>query len=161
MEETAPQLLTGIAEFAARAEQMVGAAHMEVALLSQELDRRVYAGSAFADALRKFVLQHSHTKVRILVNATQNAIVNSPRLVELGRSLSTYVEFRELQPQRRQVVREEVLIVDGRQMLYRESPTDLEAQYFAAPQEARHRLKGFNQLWDESETAQELRKLGI
>lgn len=161
MDETTPQLLNGIAEFADRATKMVGSAHMEVALLTQELDRRVYATAAFADALRKFVLQHPHTKVRILVNATQNAVVNSPRLVELGRALSTYVEFRELQPQRRQVVRDEMLITDGRQMLYRETPTDLESKYFAAPHEARHKLKDFDQLWDESETAQELRKLGI
>ncbi|MGH8481999.1 MAG: hypothetical protein ACRES8_06025 [Nevskiaceae bacterium] len=162
MDQAAPQLLTSVADFAARATHMVGTARMEVALLSQELDRRVYGGAAFADALRHFVLQHSHTRVRILANATQVAIANSPRLVELGRSLTSFVEFRELQPQRQQVVREEVLITDGRAMLYRETPSDLEAKYYdAAPAVARLKLKEFDLLWDESVPAQELRKLSL
>ena len=100
MDQATPQLLTGVADFAARATHMVSTARMEVALLTQELDRRVYGTAAFADALRRFVLQHSHTKVRVLVNSTQTAVTNSPRLVELGRSLTTFVEFRALQPQR-------------------------------------------------------------
>lgn len=162
MAEEAPvDLVTGAANFAARATQMVGAARMEVALLTLELDRRIYAGSAFADALRHFVLQHQHTKVRILVNATQLAIANSPRLVELGRGLTSFIEFRELLAPRQPVVREELLITDGRCMLYRESPQDLQAKYYGAhPLAVREKLKEFQVLWDESVPAQELRRLG-
>ena len=161
-EAALPELLTSTADFAARATQMVSGARMEVALLTQELDRRIYGSGIFTESLRRFVLQHSHTKVRILVNSTQVAVANSPRLVEFGRSLSSFVEFRELLQERRMVVREEVLIVDGRVMLYRETPQDLEAKFYgASPDVARLKLKEFNQLWDESEPAQELRKLGI
>ena len=156
------QLLNGAADFAARATQMVGGAYTEVALLSQDLDRRVYGGEAFTDAVRRFVLQHSHTRVRVLVNHTQMAIANSPRLVEFGRSMSSFVEFRELQEARRQVVREEVLVTDGRLMLFRETPQDLEAKYYAgSPHLARLKMKDFDILWNESTTAQELRQLGI
>ena len=156
------EILTGVANFAARATQMVSEARNEVAMLTQELDRRIYGSGIFNESLRRFVLQHSHTKVRILVNSTQVAISNSPRLVELGRGLSTFVEFRELQPQRKQVIREEVLITDGRVMLYREAPGDLEAKYYGqSPAEARLKLKNFDLLWDESEPAQELRRLGV
>ena len=161
MEEAAPELLNGIADFAARATQMVSVARNEVTLLSQDLDRRVYGTAIFTEALRRFVLQHSHTKVRVLVNATHIAVANSPRLVEFGRSLTSFVEFRELQPPRRPVVREEFLIVDGRQLLYRETPSDLESKYYGSPQTPRMKLKEFDLLWDESEPAQELRKLGI
>jgi hypothetical protein len=162
MEPVAPELLTGVADFAARATQMVSAARTEVLLLSLELDRRVYGSAIFTESLRRFVLQHSHTKVRVLVNATQLAIANSPRLVEFGRSLTSFVEFRELLPQRQQAVREEMLIVDGRFLLHRESPTDLEARYYGgSPDVAREKLRQFTLLWDESVPAQELRKLGI
>ena len=162
MDEATPELLTGTADFAARATQMVSAARMEVALLTQELDRRVYGTGVFTEALRRFVLQHSHTKVRVLVNATQTAMVNSPRIVEFGRSLTSFVEFRELLPARQQVIREELLITDGRVLLHRESPGDLEARYYgASPLVARQKLKDFDTLWDESVPAQELRKLGI
>lgn len=158
----AAELLSGVADFAAKATQMVSAAKMEVALLTQDLDRRVYGTGIFTESLRRFVLQHQNTRVRILVNSTQVAISNSPRLVEFGRSLTSFVEFRELPVARQQVVREELLITDGRVMLYRESPGDLEAKYYGQmPAEARLKLKGFDQLWDESEPAQELRKLSL
>lgn len=162
MESAKPELVVGVADFAARATQMVSAARNEVALLSQELDRRIYGTSVFTESLRRFVLQHSHTRVRALVNSTQVAVSNSPRLVEFGRSMTSFVEFRELLTQRQPVVREELLITDGRVLLYRESPQDLEARFYGeSPAEARLRLKGFDLLWDESVPAQELRKLSL
>ncbi len=161
-DEVLPEIVNGAADFAARATAMVSGARMEVALLTQDLDRRVYGSAIFTESLRRFVLQHPHTKVRVLVNATQLAIANSPRLVEFGRSLTSFVEFRELLPNRQPVIREEVLITDGRVMLYRESPGDLEAKFYgASPAAARLKLKEFDLLWDESVPAQELRKLGI
>ena len=157
-----PELVIGTADFAARATQMVSLAKTEVALLTQELDRRIYGSGVFTESLRRFVLQHSHTRVRVLVKSTQLAIANSPRMVEFGRSMTSFVEFRELLPQRQQVIREELLITDGRVMLYRESPGDLEAKYYGqSPAEARLKLKGFDLLWDESVPAQELRKLSL
>ena len=162
MEEAKPDLLTGVADFAAKATQMVSAAHMEVALLSQELDRRVYGTGIFTESLRRFVLQHSHTKVRVLINSTQLAIANSPRLVEFGRSMTSFVEFRELLPNRQQAVREEVLITDGRALLHREAPQDLGSKFYgASPAAARLKLRSFDLLWDESVPAQELRKLSL
>lgn len=162
MESATPELVIGIADFAARATRMVSSARNEVALLSQELDRRIYGTAIFTESLRRFVLQHPHTRVRVLVNSTQTAVSNSPRLVEFGRSLTSFVEFRELLPQRQPVVREELLVTDGRVMLYRESPQDLEARFYGeSPGEVRLRMKGFDQLWDESVPAQELRKLSL
>lgn len=156
------ELLTGAADFAARATQMVSGARTELALLSQELDRRIYGTEIFGEALRRFVLQHSRTRVRVLVSNTQAAISNSPRLVELGRSLSSFVEFRELLPVRQQTVREEYLVADGRLLLYRETPQDLEARYYGeSPHLARLQLKSFDVMWNESTTAQELRKLSL
>ena len=162
MAEATPEILSSIADFAARATHMVSEARNEVALLTLELDRRVYGTGIFTESLRRFILQHSHTRVRVLVNSTQMAVSNSPRMVEFGRSLTSFVEFRELLSQRQQVVREELLITDGRVMLYRETPQDLESKYYgASPGEVRLKLKGFDQLWDESVTAQELRKLSL
>lgn len=161
-EPAKPELVAGIADFAARATQMVSTARNEVALLSQELDRRIYGTGVFTESLRRFILQHTHTRVRVLVNSTQVAVSNSPRMVEFGRSLTSFVEFRELLPQRQPVVREELLITDGRVVLYRESPQDLEARFYGeSPGEGRLRMKGFDLLWDESVPAQELRRLSL
>jgi hypothetical protein len=160
--EVEAELLGGVAAYAERVVQMVGGARMELALLSQELDRRIYGGEAFGEALRRFVLQHPRTRVRALVSNTQAAVANSPRFVELGRQLSSFIEFRELQAERQQAVREEYLVADGRVLLYRETPQDLEARYYGrSPHIGRLQLKSFDLLWTESDPAQELRKLGI
>jgi len=164
MEHAEPEieLLNGHGPFAERAIQMVSGARTELALLSQDLERRVYGTEAFGDALRRFILQHSRTRVRVLVNNTQAAIANSPRLVELGRSLSSFIEFREVPPPRQQTLREEYLVADGRLLLYRETPQDLEARYYgSSPPVARLQLKDFDALWNESTPAQELRKLSL
>jgi hypothetical protein len=156
------ELVTGVASFSARATQMVSGARTELALLTQDLDRRIYGTEVFGEALKRFVLQHSRTKVRILVSHTHVAIANSPRLVELGRGLTSFIEFRELLPIRQQTVREEYLVADGRLLLYRETPQDLEAKYYGrSPHMGRMQLKHFDLLWNESEPAQELRKLGV
>ena len=164
MERAAPEfeLLEGSAPFAAKATEMAGGARMELALLTQELSERVYATESFVAAVRQFVLQHRHARFRVLVNDTRRAITGGSRIVEFGRKMSTYIEFRELLPERREAVREEYLIADGRLMLYREAPENLSAKYYGTtPHLARLKLKDFDALWNESVPAQELRQLGI
>lgn len=156
------ELLEGVAPFAAKATELVGGARMELALLTQELTERVYATEAFVSALRQFVLQHRHARFRVLINDTRRAISGGSRIVEFGRRMSSFIEFRELLPERREAVREEYLIADGRLMLHREAPENLSAKFYAgSPHVARLKLKDFDTLWNESTTAQELRQLGI
>ncbi len=161
-EQAEVELLVGEAAFAAKAAAMVAGARTELALLTQELNERVYSTEAFVTAVGHFVLQHSHTRLRVLVNDTQRAIIGGGRIVEFGRKLSSFIEFRELLPERRLAVREEYLIADGRLLLYRETPETLEAKYYGnMPLQARLRLKDFDAFWNESPPAQELRSLGL
>jgi hypothetical protein len=156
------EILTGSADYAARATRMISESRNDLALLTQELDRRIYGTEVFSESLRRFALGNQHARARILVNSTQVAIANSPRLVEFGRTLSTFIEFRELLPERRQFTREEYLVADGRLLLHRESPNQLEAKYYGnAAHVARLKLKDFDMLWQESTTAQELRRLNL
>lgn len=155
-------LLEGQAAFAAKATEMVAGARMELALLTQELSERVYATENFVTAVRQFVLQHRHAKLRILVNHAQRAISGGSRIVEFGRKMSSFIEFRELLEERRMAVREEYLIADGRLLLYRETPETLEAKFYGGvPHEARLKLREFDTLWNESVPAQELRSLRL
>lgn len=156
------ELLEGSAAFAAKAAEMVAGARMELALLTQELNERVYSTENFVAVVRGFVLQHRHARLRVLVNHTQRAISGGSRIVEFGRKMTSFVEFRELLPERRMAVREEYLIADGRQLLYRETPETLESKYYGAlPHHAHLKLKSFDTFWNESLPAQELRSLGI
>ena len=161
-EPTDPVLLEGHAAYAARATEMVIGTRTELSLLTQGLERRIYGTESFVEAIRVFVLKHQNTRLRVLVSDTRAAISGGSRLIEFGRKLSTFIEFRELSVERRQFIREEYLISDGRALLYREAPSDLESKYYGtSPGVARLKLKDFDVLWNESTTAQELRDLRL
>lgn len=155
-------LLEGQALYAQRALEMVSGARQDLSLLTQALEPRTWCTEAFVDAVRSFVLQHERTRFRILVTNARQAISGGSRLVELGRALSSFIEFRELQPERRLGVVEEYLIADGRLLLHRETPSDLQSRFYGSqPRSARLKLREFDLLWNESTTAQELRDLKL
>ncbi len=154
-------LVEGREAFLATATAMVSEARREVVIFSYELDRNIFGSEEFLEAARKFTLQHAHARMRVLVNAAGRTARNSNRLVELGRRLTTFIEFRDL-PEQYSEIREEYLIADGRRLLHlldREHRTARD--YAATPHVARLKLKDFEPLWQESPPAQELRDLGM
>lgn len=154
-------LLEGHEPFLQRAVEMASAARQELVLLTQALEPRTWCAEPFVAAIQRFVLQNKHTRFRVLVADPRQAIVGGSRLVELGRRLSSFIEFRELGAERRQAVLEEYLVADGRTLLHRESTTQLESTYSGTPLRARLKLRDFDVLWNESTTAQELRDLKL
>lgn len=157
--ETDYALVEGREAFLATTTAMVGEAQREVVIFSYELDRLVFGSEIFLDAARKFTLQHAHARMRVLVNAAGRTARKSHRLVEFGRRLTTFIEFRDL-PEEHSEMREEYVITDGRRLLLRMAPDHRVARdYLAAPHMARLKLKDFEPLWQESPPAQELRDL--
>lgn len=155
------EILLGRDEFAERALELARTARREIRILSQTLDRRIYGVDAFVDAVRTFVLQHNHCRLRAIVRDPRAATASGHRLVELARDLTSYLELRELPPER-QDLREDLMIADERALLLRGSPDDVESKYYPdAPQLARLRGEDFEALWRESSQAQELRRLGL
>ena len=153
--------LTGLAQFADHAVSLVARVHMELVLFSYELDRRIYSSEAFTEPLKKFLLSHERARMRVLVNSAETAVRTGNRLIELGRMLSSRVEFRDL-PEEKRELREEYLVCDARSYIYRREPSDLEARYYAdAPLQARGLLRIFEELWQISPPARELRDLKI
>ncbi|WP_420465382.1 hypothetical protein [Panacagrimonas sp.] len=147
--------------FAAATLQVVSAAQYQLALMSVELDRRLFGTEIFVDQLRNFVLQHRRARLRVLVHDPAAAVRNSIRLVEFGRLLSSRVEFRAVPPARR-LLREEFLIADERALLYRSAPDQLDAKHYAdAPLVARSQLRGFDACWEEASVAREMTALGL
>ncbi len=153
--------VTGSEAFASAALDVVSAARHHLALMSVDLDRRLFGTEAFTDSLRNFILQHRRARLRVLVHEPADAVRNSVRLVEFGRMLSSRVEFRAV-PMERRKLREEYFIADERALLYRSSPDQLDAKYYAeAPMVARSHLRAFEALWHESPVAREMSALGI
>ena len=161
MSEDGPKLLEGPAAFTAAALELVRGARSELLLLSDSLDRLLYAGPEFAEAVKSFVLGSERARFCVLVNEPTGP-KNVPRLAELYRRASSRIEFREPPEDRREECRCEWLIADRRGLLERRGPEVLEAQLFTQdPQRAKLRGDAFDQIWNESEPARELRILGL
>lgn len=158
---TAFVTVSGTDAFADAALDVVGAARHHLALLSVDLDRRLFGTDAFTEKLRHFILQHRRARLRVLVHDPVAAVRNSIRLIEFGRLLSSRIEFRVV-PEDRRKLREEFLIADELSVLYRSAPDQLDAKHYPdAPMVARSHLREFEALWHEATVARELSSLGI
>lgn len=155
------EVVSGLAAYSQHALQLVANAHMEVALFSYDLDHRIYGSEAFTDNLKKLVLQHRRARLRVIVHTPALAMRKGHRLVELGRILSSRIEFRQLSEER-QKLREEYLLADERALIYKQAYNDLEARYYANdPLFARGQMRMFEALWQESEPAREFTDLKL
>lgn len=153
--------VSGIEGYAAAAIDVLGAARHDLALVSVELDRRLFGTEAFTDALRHFILQHRRARLRVLLHEPASAVRNSIRLIEFARMVSSRIEFRTV-PEDRRRQREEFLIADERALLYRSAPEQLDAKLYPdAPMVARSHLRAFEAVWHESSLCREVSTLGL
>jgi hypothetical protein len=153
--------VTGFSAFADCAVRLVQASRMSVCALTQTLDARLYGGEAFADAVRRFVLQHERARVRILVQQPEVAVRSANHLIETARRLSSRIQFRQPGEDHR-LLASEYWIGDERRVLHRERPEHLDAYWFEdAPLQARLRLRSFEEIWEHAVPARELGELRL
>lgn len=161
MTATQAQPVIGRESYAAALEQLVAPARMEVVILSHGFDAALYGGETFVERIKDFCLAHERARVRVLVNQPALAMRGAHRFIELGRRLPSRIQFRQLDEEDRGVV-EELVVADGRGLLHRETPDQLEARFIAdAPLDARARLKTFDELWERGVPAREFSELKI
>lgn len=154
-------LVTGTAEFLEHALRVLKSAHMQLTLFTHDLDVRVYGSEVFCETLKAFILGHRRAQLRVLVHTPALAMRQGHRLVELGRRLSSRIEFRALADERKTLI-EEYLLADERSLLCKECYSDLEARYYAhEPLLARQQLRTFENLWQESLPAREFTDLKL
>jgi hypothetical protein len=155
------QLVSGRSGYISALEQLAGVARMELVILSHAFDAAVYGGEVLIERVKALCLAHERARVRVLVNQPELAMRSAHRFVELGRRLPSRIAFRQLDEEDRGVVAD-LVIADGRDLLHRESPDQLEARYVAdAPLDARSRLKSFDELWERGAPAREFAVLGL
>lgn len=155
------ETVSGLEAYTKLVLQLVSTAHVELKLFSYDLDQRVYGSEEFCDTLKKFILQHRRAHLRAIVHTPSLAMRRGHRLIELGRLLSSRIEFRQL-AEERQKLRPEYLIADQHALISKEAHDDIRSRYFAhAPLVAREQLKGFETIWQESTPAREFTDLKI
>lgn len=155
------RVVSGIADYTRHAVAIMAAAHVELCLFSHALDHRIYGCEEFSETLKRFILQHRRARLRVLVHSPALAMRRGHRLIELGRALSSRIEFRQLGDENLKL-REEYLLADQRSLLYKEAHGDIEARYFESdPLQGRAQMRIFEPLWQESVPAREFTDLKI
>lgn len=152
--------LSGRQEFLAAARQLFAEARDQACLLTRALDPAVFGDASLAETVKQFLLQHQRIRLRVLVAEPQRAVRAPHALLELGRVLSSRVEFRQFaddQP----IPAQELLLIDDRSLLERDGPEALEARLSHDPLIARERQRRFDALWDQALPSMELRRQSL
>lgn len=141
--------------------QLLSQARRECQVLSSDLDPRVFDHQDVADALSALARSSRSARINLLVTAVDDIARRGHLWLKLIQRLSTAIEVR--------VLHEDYthlpfcfLIVDRNGLLYRSNAAEYEATLsFHAPQSCQEKLRWFQEAWDRSRPASELRRLHI
>ncbi len=143
------------------AQHLARGARKHLALFTRDLEPVIYDNQDFVTAVQQLALRSRNSYIRILVIDPTTAIKDGHRLIELGRRLSSFIEFRRPTPE--QTKRSDTfMIIDETGLLYR--PLTERYEGFADPDnafEARLHLREFDAMWEQSEPEPEFRRLGL
>ncbi|MGA9853368.1 MAG: hypothetical protein WBR15_10610 [Gammaproteobacteria bacterium] len=141
--------------------ELVSAARTNLALFTRDLEPSIYDTAEFVAAVQQLALHSRFSRIRIVVIDPTAAIKGGHRLVELGRRLTSYIQFRRPSADHAKLS-ESFLIADETGVLYR--PLASRYEGFADPDnpfEARTRLRSFDDIWEQAEPEPEFRRLGL
>lgn len=151
----------GQAGFTEALRQLTPVARLRLAILSPMLPAVSYGDAAVVESLKQFLLSAPHARLRVLVATPEAAMKQAHRLVELGRQLSSRVEFRQLAEEQRDID-EELVVADEAAWLQRAPRLNLRSNlHLQASLNARLQLRRYDALWERSTLAREFYALGI
>jgi hypothetical protein len=157
----APHQLNTIEENIEGLCQVLDDAVRELAVFTRNMDQRVYDDERVLERIRKLAMSSPFAKLRFLVMDTHYAVSKGSQLLNLGRSLSSYCEFRKVHVEHANLACEYV-IVDEIAMLYRPQSDRSEGLLYPHDgMEARLKRREFQKIWDKSETDENLRDMKL
>ena len=140
-------------------ELMVGQAQASLDIFSRDLDPLLYDGETFIDLLSRLCLRNRHARIRFLVQDPTTPVKRGHRLIELGRKLSSSIEFRQPHQDYRHF-NEAYLIADQCGLIHRSLADRFEGTAnFYDPVNAQRKLDFFTEVWERSESHPEFRRL--
>ena len=130
-------------------------------MISRDLDAPLLDRGPFLDALNRLCSRNRQARVRILVQDPAAAVRDGHRLIELGRRLSSSIEFRQPHPDYRHY-NEAFLVADGCGYLHRPLADRYEGTVnFNDRVQARRYQDFFTEVWERSQPHPDLRRLYI
>ena len=148
-------------ENAAAAVELVKQARKKLAVISHELDPKVYDQPDFLEVLRQLALKNRYVEIRVIVFEPEIIVRKGHKLLDLAGKISSFIELRKVAPKYKSF-NEAVLIADEVGYLYRESIERYKGNVnFNSPRESKHLLDVFNEMWETAKPDPNLRKVHI
>jgi hypothetical protein len=141
--------------------QILEGARKDLAVFSWKLDHRLYDNDRVMDLLRQLATSSVHAKLRFLIMDSKMAVAKGSRVINLGRSLSSFFEFRKVHSDF-EAMGCEFVVVDEIACLYRSQADSYQGLLYPhSGLEGRMKLRLFDKIWDKSEPDQDLRQMQI
>jgi len=155
------RVLSGKQEFVEAVTEVASVAARSLAIFTPDLEHGVYDSPRFLAAVKRLVLSRSHARIRVLISDPGRVQHTVNRFLYVGRRLSTFIEFRHL-PESFQDRTDAFLIADDAALVYRAKTDRWEGiMDTCEPRMARVYLAQFDRMWQRSESAGEIREVGL
>ena len=133
----------------------------DVAILSRQMDGRLYDTMEFIGALSHLATQQPRCRIRLLLKEVEPLIKHGHRIIELSRRLSSMISIRTIHEDYREY-NEAFMIFDERGIIKRRYADRYEGNAnFNDPKQARELLSFFDEVWNISEPDPNFRRLHI
>jgi len=154
--------LRGFDEVGRAASTLADQCVRELRVLTPDLESRVYDNDAFVEAAKRLALSSRFARLRFLVVDSGPAVRSGHRLITLARKLTTFIAVRRVGPASRDGTIDAFLLADDRGLLYRSLGDRPDGTVcFNAPLAARVQAARFDELWAESQTDPDMRRLHL
>ena len=138
--------------------EIVARANRGLAILTPDLEPDIYDHDEFLETVKRFLLQRTFARVRVLISNPQRTFKQGNRFVDVGRRLNSYIEFRNLKAEYQDHA-EAFCIADETAVVYRARADSWEGMADTyEPGVARKYLAVFEQLWQASRPDAEPRR---
>ena len=142
-------------------QKMAKQSQRTIDILSRELDPDLFDSIEFVDALKSMVLANRNAKIRILVAEPKKIVSRGHRLVDLYRTLPTYLDIR-VPSKEHQDFNEMLFIADTTGYLHRLHPERFDATLnFNDKRVAKHLRQEYDEMWGKATQDTNLRQLTI
>ncbi len=160
-ETAGPTRVTHAAEAADAARALARQARHGLRIFTRDLDARLYGSEAFCDAVTRLVRTNRYALVRIVVQDPTPAIKDGHRLVGVVQHLTSNIGVRRAAQDWQNEV-SAGLLADEQGLLWRPDGGRFEGTVdFKAGPRARDFRQWFDQVWENSESDPEFRRLLI
>jgi hypothetical protein len=143
------------------AQTLAAQAQRELLLFTDDMEAEIFDQQPFLDAVSRLVRQHQAAHVWILVGDSRKPVQQGHRLIELSRRLSSHIQLRRPPPHYRNDGRT-YLLCDDAGYFYRPLASRYEGSAsFNNPGQAGVLKKHFTEVWEQSQTDEETRRLHL